>query len=591
MSAGFVFLRPAWLAALAIVPLLPWLLQRARRAGAAWQRAVDPHLLPHLLERGAARRSGIAPALVATAAALAILALAGPSWRQTAVPLWQVEAPLVIALDLSAAMNAADLPPSRLTQARAKIAALLAARRGGQVGLVAFAGDAFGVAPITSDARTVGALLDSLATDIMPLPGQRPARAIAHAQKMLRDAGFASGDIVLLTDHADADAEAAAASARAAGFRVGALGVGTSAGAPVPGKQGFATGADGQIAFARLDAASLAALARAGGGSYAALAPDETDLRALDVLDPQQSERGATESRGDRSVARGDDGFWLLLPLMALALLGFRRGWLAVLPLVLALPAAPARADGWDALWQRADQRARAALDRGDIATARALAPDAALRGAAAFRGADYATAEKDWAERDDADAHYNRGNALAKAGRYGDALGAYDAALAKEPGMDDAVANRKAVADLLEQQKQQQQQQQQQQPKDGDSQQQDRKDQQQPQQQSPSKDGKPKDAATKDEAQQDPAQQDASAQQKANEAAKQRMQQALDAGKPEKDQRKPERAVTAEERAEDEKKQALEQWMRRVPDDPGALLRRRFALEYQRRQKSGEQQ
>lgn len=694
--SDFLFLRPLWLLALLALPLL-WLWWRRRRAHAGvWQRHVDAHLLPHLLvDAGVSGRTPGAAIWLALAA-LVILAQAGPSWRQQAVPLWQQEAPLLIALDLSAAMRATDLPPSRLTQARAKLNALLSARKSGQVGLLAYAGEAFAVAPITRDARTVAALLDSLSPDLMPVEGQRADLAIAQAQEMLHATGASQGDILLVTDQVDARAAASAAGALKAGYRVSAIGVGTLAGAPLTGAQGFITGSDGQPLLARLDPASLTAMVSAGGGGFATLTVDDTDLQALGVLDPHGRVVHATDTQNPQNAAgvlRSDDGYWLLLLALPLALLALRQARLAVLPLALACawpllvppvyaqvsapaavqplaaPPAPAPAQSfWDALWLRADQRARQALDRGDTAAARALAPDPALQGAAAFRGADYAAAAQAWAQGDSSDASYNRGNALAKAGKLEDAVRAYDEALKREPGMADALANRKAVQDLLDQQKQQQQQQQKDQ---GDSSSQDQKDGSQQDQQKGSqqdqKDGSPqnsseqsqsdaqKDAAQSGErkpsdatdgkaqsesekqaqkdqaatdsakAQQPPAQDgqskdaqspgekpadaskdaapptqsaeqqqaQAARQQAAEEAARQQMQQALDQseGKTADAADASAKVLTPEERAQLEKDQALQQWLRRVPDDPGGLLRRKFELEHRRRQAQTQQE
>ena len=113
-------LRPHWLWALALLPLLAWTLRRRSREGSPWRNAVDAHLLPHLIETQTGHRENVTIWLVPLAAALAILALAGPSWEREPQPLWQARAPLVLALDLSGAMQAADMPPSRLAQARAE---------------------------------------------------------------------------------------------------------------------------------------------------------------------------------------------------------------------------------------------------------------------------------------------------------------------------------------------------------------------------------------------------------------------------------------------------------------------------------------
>ena len=118
------FLRPQWLWALSGLPLLAWWWRKRRRQRSIWREVVDPHLLPHLLEGDAGIRARGTLWLGLLGAAIAVCALAGPSWQRSAQPLWQSRTPLVIALDLSSATLANDLPPSRLLQARAKIATL-----------------------------------------------------------------------------------------------------------------------------------------------------------------------------------------------------------------------------------------------------------------------------------------------------------------------------------------------------------------------------------------------------------------------------------------------------------------------------------
>lgn len=641
MSADLIFLRPWWLVVLLLLPAIIFL-QRSRKSNRdVWQRAVDPHLLPHLIEARPAARGAAGSWLLPTGVLMAIVALAGPSWQQQKTPLWQVEAPLVIALDLSSAMLAADLPPSRLVQARFKLMELLRKRRGGQVGLIVYAGDAFTAAPITRDSGTVQAVIDSLAADLMPVDGQRADRAIDSAVALMRSAGFSSGDILLVTDHSDRSASKAAGRVRAQGFRVSALGVGTAAGAPKTGASGFVSNARGQVEFARLDLASLKALAAQGGGTAATLSADGRDLEALGLLDPQtaappaNAADGATSSSGAEALRRTDDGYWLLLPLLALALLGFRRQALLTLPLLLMLgtglqsgpvqaaiatsepgpPPASAPSPStafWAALWQRPDQRARAALDTGDFKLAGEVSPDAAVRGAAAYRGKDYAAAAQEFASGDSADARYNLGNALAEAGQYEKALAAYDQALARQPGMTDAQANRKAVEDALKN-KRKQPPPAQDQPKDSpptkpnDSSSPSQQGQSQQTQENPSPStpdekppqGKPADAPAKSATQPSGEQSgrdqqpDSTAQQAADAAAKQEMQKALAQQKGGKEDGKPGKAAATaspEQRARAEHEQALQQWLRQVPDDPGGLLRRKFALEYQRRQAKGDE-
>ena len=573
-------LRPHWLWALLALPLLAaWWRARQRRAS-VWRSAVDAHLLPHLLDATPARRGHWSLPLGMVGYTLAVCALAGPSWRQVDQPLWQSQTPLVIALDLSSATLASDLPPSRLAQARAKLATLLRERGGGQVGLVAYADDAFTVAPLTDDAENVALFLDALTPDVMPVDGQRSDRAIAWSAKLLRQAGFQRGEILLLTDHADTAARTAAAAASTRGYRVSVLGLGTETGANY-------RGADGSIRAARLDGASLRALAAKGDGRYAALTADNADLDSLGVLDPTATD--AMSSQGEQGRVWQDEGYWLLPPLMLLALFAFRRrAGLAVLLLCAWLPWQTVQAAD---LWRRADQTAHARMQDG----------------AQAYRKDDFERAAQLFDGVDSADAHYNRGNALARAGQYPQAVAAYDQALRRQR-MDDALANKRAVEAAMKRKPPKGKQQGQQNPQQGDPQKPGKDGQPSPQdgqgdsppskqQQPPPKpspQGTPPqadDAASKGGTPQQAKPADAQSQRDADAAQRERMQRALQLAKGKSEPSSKARPQVPETAVQRERRLANEAWLKRVPDDPGGLLRAKFRIEYERRQLSGQGQ
>ncbi len=596
------WLRPDWLWAIAALPLLAgWWWQRRRRAS-IWRDAVDPHLLAHLLDRRDQVRGGLALAIGVAGYALAVLALAGPSWRQSEQPSWQAQAALVIALDLSSASLAGDLPPSRLAQARSKLGALLHAREGGQVGLVAYAGAAFTVAPLTEDAANVGLFLDALHPNVMPLDGQRTDRAIAWSVRLLEQAGFKRGRILLLTDHADAAARQAAADAWARGYSVSVIGLGTVAGAP------YRAG-DGAILNARLNADSLRQLAATGGGSYVALSRDDSDLTQLGVLDPvggaigglSEAELAAGGHRaGKQGMSWQDDGYWLLLPLMALALLAFRRGApVVVLVLCLWLPGRSVLAAE---LWQRPDQRAHRTMEQA----------------AQAYRQGDFGAAAKLYGELDSAEANYNRGNALARENHYAEALKAYEKALQRHPGMPDAAANKQAVEAAMKRQPPRGQSGQDNAKPDADGEGTDAQEKQSGQQgqqseASQSGSGPPREESGQGKADQSkarpedrtsphpskddansptpepPRPADVAAQQAADQAQQERMQAALEKAEKDAGDGKPALQAMPESDEQRERRIANEAWLRRVPDDPGGLLREKFRIEYQRRLQQGD--
>ncbi|MDH5835597.1 VWA domain-containing protein [Luteimonas kalidii] len=575
--ASLHFLRPQWLWALLALPLLAaWWLAQRRRAG-IWRAHVDPHLLPHLVEAGVARRGVGGIALRLLAVTLAVLALSGPSWRQGEAPLRQGARALVVAFDLSDAMLAPDLPPSRLLQARAWLDTFLQSRDG-DVGLVAFSDDAYTVTPLTDDAANVAIFIDALAPDVMPVDGHRPERAIHAAMALLVQAGHRSGDILLMTHAADASAEAAAARASAAGIRVSVLGLGRPAGASYRAR-------DGSLRPSRLDAASLQRVAEAGGGAYATLS---AGAAGLELSGASTTSSTTTQSRATAATRTWrDDGYWLLVPLLLLGLFAFRRGsGLAVLALCMLLPIPGLHAaepvDG--TAWSRADQvehaRMRAGLE--------------------AYRAGRLDEAERTWRALPGAEAAYNRGNALARAGRLEQAIAAYDEALRQQPGMEDAIANRAVVQAALERDPPSGPGAARQDPEAGDEQSGDDAsggENAQPAQSEgePGESGTPPPASRPQDDAGAPRREtprapdapvDAQAQDQADAAQRQRMQQALDAGQDaaENGDATPGDPERAETEAERERRQAGEAWLRRVPDDPGGLLRARFRLEHERR-------
>ncbi|MCC8471034.1 VWA domain-containing protein [Xanthomonas phaseoli] len=588
-------LRPMLLwALLAILPaaaLWHW----RRRDADVWRQSVDAHLLPKLLASGA-RRGWLGFVLAALTYALAVIAMSGPSWRQTERPVFQSSMPLVVVLDLSSSANATDLPPSRLLQARAKLATLLRKRAGGEVALLVYAGESFTVAPLTEDSANVALFLDALSPSVMPVDGKRADRAIDAAAQLLQQAGFKQGEILLVSDSADSSAESSARVARSRGFSVSALGVG--------GERGAAYRmASGEIAQAKLDEGSLRALAAQGGGRYARIAPDDTDLRALGVLDPSQQPLADETAESDGGKSWLDEGYWLVLPVMLLSLLAFRRrAVVAVLAMVCVLPLAqPAHAaDG--TLWQRADQVQQQRLDAG----------------VQAYRKGDFASAQKAFEAVPTDEGLYNLGNALARQGQYDAAIAAYDRALKQHPNQQDAIANRAAVDAARKRQQQnnkdgkgqskdrkpsgqdekgqQQAGQNQQDKQSGQDGQNQRDSKNQPSEAQPPQDSRSQDAQSKngqgEQRKQDtpPQSADAKAQQQADEAQRRKMQQAMaQAGDKQADASdKQEAAVAGETPEQREQRQAVDAWLRRVPDDPGSLLRTKFRLEYERRQRDG---
>ena len=318
------WLRPLWLLALPLAAL-PWI--RARRSAGPWTPVVDPQLAPFVLRRRGAQGGRNRRIAASLGLAVCLLALAGPAWRELPQPFGRGNDTLVVALDVSRSMLAADLTPSRLERARLKVKESLRRRAGGRTGLVAYSGHAFTVAPLTTDAATLLNLLDVLAPDIMPSRGSNVAAAIDRGRRLLEQADARQGRLLLLSDSAGGErAIEAARKLRAGGHTLLVLGAATRDGAPVPDMRGGFLRAPGSgLVLSRPDEDALLRLAREGGGAFRRMTADNSDLEAL-LARGRPARIGAAPA--DMQAQRWrDEGPLLLVLLAPLAALAFRRGW------------------------------------------------------------------------------------------------------------------------------------------------------------------------------------------------------------------------------------------------------------------------
>ena len=593
MPETFHFLQPLWFWALLPALLVLWLLHKPREKNTAWRRVCDAGLLPYLLTRPGSSTSQLPLWLLGTGWLLAVIALADPVWEQQPQPVFRNEAARVVVLDLSNSMLSPDLKPSRMVRARYKVADILNQNLDGQIGLVVFAGNAFVVTPLTSDVETIRALLSPLEPALMPSQGSRVDLGLQKAGHLLRQAGLRRGDILLVTDGYDGQrALDAAAELQQQGYRVSVLGVGTDAGAPIPvSGGGFLRDSRGEIVIPSLDQSALQALAAAGDGGYATISNSDADIKRLLITSAPGLDEVVASNDHSTDVWRSN-GSVIILMLLPLAALAFRRGWLLMalvtISATISMPQ-PAMAIGWEDLWLRADQQAARALQAGDPDQAARLATDPALRGTAAYQAGDYEQAVDAFTGSSGIDADYNQGNALAKLERYEEAIAAYDRALATRPGMADAEHNKAEVERLLKQQEQQQEQQKDQKKQKDQKDQQDQQDQQRQQDQQGQQDeageqGEEQDASAAEQGEQQEeaaGEQQQAADEEGAEAEQQSAQQDGEDGTEPGDQQA---ETAAANPLDSEEKQAAEQWLRRIPDDPGGLLRRKFLYQYRQR-------
>lgn len=618
----FQFLRPLWLLALLPFLFLSIWIWRQQARQSRWRRIIAPELQEYLLSSSTQQKTLWPIILLMLTGLLAIIALAGPTWERLPQPVFRQDSALVIVLDLSRSMDAQDIKPSRLQRARFKIRDILKERREGQTALIVYAADAFTVSPLTDDDPTIIAQLPALTTSLPPAQGSRVDRALELAVQLLKQSSLPQGNVLLLTDEISTAAGLnAAQQVLANGYRLSILGIGTNEGAPIPVQGGMLKNQSGEIVIARLDTDNLERIASAGGGEYANLRLDNRDIKRLGILESSRLDDGKQDDDSELNAEIWREvGPWLLLPVLPLVAMAFRRG-LLVIALIILIPL-PRPADAldwqqqWKNLWQTPDQQGQQLLQtrKPEAAAQRFRTPE--WRASANYRAGKYEEALSDFEALPGAEARYNEGNTLAKLGKLEEAIQSYNHALELDPDNEDAIYNRKLIEDLLKQQQEQQQQNDQNQ----DDQQQD-SDQQQSSSDPQQNQSQDQDSSENESTEKGDSGNEAEASQSAENQQGNTSEQQQDAQSGEQpdqradqtqsgDEEQPHPASQAsnseqqdmdrqwsqgEESADgeaqgqlpqltDEEELARDQWLQRIPDDPAGLLKRKFEYQYRQR-------
>ncbi|NMX94212.1 MULTISPECIES: VWA domain-containing protein [unclassified Pseudomonas] len=565
--------RPWWLL---LLPVLSWLLwqlwHRQKRAG-RWQMILPPAFHAALLSGGNGRESKSPWLLLGLAWLLAVLALLGPGWQRVEQISQKPADPLVVLLELTPEMLATDSPPNRLEQARRKLVDLLQARSDAQTAIVVYAGSAHTLVPLSDDLATSRNLLDALRPSIMPEAGHRADLAVEKALDLLKHGGLGQGRLLLIgSSLSKQERQGIRLLLQGQAPSLSILGIGSREGTPVTQESGeFLKDEQGAILIPRLDSPTLKAFASEMGGRYRQARLDDKDLRSLGLLDGPQNLRD--DGQRLQLDTWADQGYWLLLPLLLLAACAGRRGWLFCLPLLLLAAPQPSYAFSFDDLWLRPDQQGQYLLKHKRPAEAAERFENPQWQGVALYEAGNYAEAARRFAEGSDAYSHYNRGNALARAGELEAAIDAYEQALEAQPDLQPALKNKALVESLLLEEPE-------------------------PEPPAPEKNGDDESAQPGQTAQPGDDGQHTSGGEQSPQGAGQAGTGEKQAGPPppagnnevpgselgdEQTTTPPLRPTDAS--LGDEHRQALEQWLRQIPDNPGELLRRKFWYEQQQHQ------
>ncbi|MDP9082471.1 MAG: VWA domain-containing protein [Pseudomonadota bacterium] len=515
------FSHPAWLIAGAFACLvLLWMWRRYdKRQYAELARFVSGHLREQLTQSVSVARRRARRGLMLAAVALLFVALAGPllGFRWELVNRHGNE--IIFAVDTSRSMSTPDVKPDRLTRAKFAIDDFTNKLDGDAVGLVAFAGSAYLVCPITLDYGAFHESLSALDTNTIPRPGTNIAAAIREAQMTLQRRPGADKVLILVTDGEDLEGDALLAAKAAAnqdGLKIYTIGVGTPSGDLIPLSTGQATAFvkddAGNFVKSKLDEAALKDIASATGGLYAPLGAQGEGFDTLYKLGLAPMLKHDIASRRQKIYTQRFQ--WPLAASLAMLLLSLLVGNRRRVPKPKAVRARKAgssvpRAAAVSALIvffalslllgsHRARSSTSSAQDayvKGDFATAARDYEAAAKRdpnqpvlqfnrGTAAYRAGQFPQAAQAFQEsitrapasdpkrlRDQQDAYYNLGNTLYRSGQqiekssppeaiktWTEAVKAYDTALQLRADDADSKYNRDLVKRKIDALKQNQQ-------------------------------------------------------------------------------------------------------------------------------------
>ncbi len=632
----FHFLRVEWLWLLPLWGLVLWFLPKIQSSQIDWAQWIAPPLqrlfvVSSQISQHRKKQLQVGFALIWI---LGTLALAGPAWERLPQPLLVRDQARVILLDLSYSMLATDLQPNRLERARYKIEDLLNRFQEGQTAIVLYAGDAHTLVPLTEDVETIRTLLPSLHPSLMPVRGSRPDLAFENVIEMLNQVDIQNSHLVWITDGIDDQQvkplQNLLSSQR---HKLTVLAVGTPSGAPIVLEKGnYLKDTNNNIVIPQLDLAPLRAVAEALGGQVLPVQYDDSDLERL--VASEEKDQGFQEQEEELTTDRWrEEGPWLFVLLLPLVAMIFRRGWL----FVLVLTSWPSLSEAWEwrDLFINDNQRAYELLEEGQAAEAAQTFEDSTWQGIASYKAQEYEAALQHWSNEESPITSYNRGNALARNGKLPEALQAYDQALAAKPDWEDAQFNRDLVAKLLDSQQKQPQEDRSSGGNPNQSEEGEEDSQEQPNQAAPSgnsteqnqlpenndaADGdsaqnnqqsaeqapKPDDSQGSEDSTGQPSEQNSDQKNTGSASGKETTDsenlEKTGQKESQKDPVTPQEGNESEEEEQSdqaaaylngnekgEQEQMLQQWLRKVPDDPGQLLRNKMRLESLRRRQASE--
>jgi Ca-activated chloride channel family protein len=443
------FIRPEWLLGFIPVLILSALFWRKHSQQSAWKQYIAPHLSQLLISK-TVEKSHQPKWLLIASWIVAVIALSGPALNKQNLPVFATEQGRVLIMDMSQSMYATDLSPNRLSYAKFRATDLLNELKEGETGLIAYAGDAYTISPLTRDRDTILNLLPTLSPDIMPTKGSNLTAALSLAEKLLAQGGHVSGDIIVMTDGISAQEFNQASSALNSRYRLSIMAFGSKQGAPIRLADGqLLRDNSNEIVVAKTDYGLLQKLVQQHQGI---LVPAQTDGSDISTLTHWLATDGKVTETDLAGETWQDLGPYLAMLLIIPMLMSFRQGLLTLMlsPSLLFATAMtfslansqPAQASVWQDLWKTKDQQAQSAFEQGEFTQAAETFENQQWQASAQYKAGNYQQALEGYEQDSSAQGLYNQGNALMQLKDYQEAIKRYQQAIDLQSPFTEAQQN-----------------------------------------------------------------------------------------------------------------------------------------------------
>ncbi len=325
------FAHPYLLLLLLLLPILALAAVLAsRHKRKQWQEFVADRLRSRLINRASTLPRILSFTFLLTAIACFILGIARLQYQLSTKTESTRGRNLIILLDLSRSMQATDLKPSRLDQAKALIYELLETLPNDRIGVIGFSSSPFLFAPLTIDHSAVRETVEQLDHDSIPTGGSDLAAAVQLAVKTLKETAQANNGLLILSDGEEHSPGLLGTleQIKQSGTYVFAVGIGTEEGSFIPDKNypdGRFRDANDEVVITRLQTKTLREFAEQSGGRFA-LAQSASDIPQMVAAAVADLE--TFELKGREKIQATELYQWCILPaivlLMTALLLGTR---------------------------------------------------------------------------------------------------------------------------------------------------------------------------------------------------------------------------------------------------------------------------